>query len=118
MTHEMARGYGNAHSRVRQARGPARKHACRCGAAAAQWAYDHNDPNPRTETLPTARGRTVVVTWSEDPAHYIAMCRRCHARLDLERGNRSNIAAGYRERRAATRGHGWNQRPETEVRSA
>lgn len=101
MTHERARGYTAAHMRVRQARGPARKHICPCGKPAAQWAYDHNDPNPRTETMPTSRGRTVVVTWSDDPAHYIAMCYRCHARLDLECGNRSNIGAAYREMRAA-----------------
>jgi hypothetical protein len=103
MTHEMARGYSNAHSRVRKARGPARKQTCPCGVRAAQWAYDHNDPNPRTEIMPTDRGGTVVVAWSDDPAHYIAMCYRCHARLDLERGNRSNIGVRYRELRAATR---------------
>lgn len=110
MAHEAARGYNSAHLRVRQARGPARKHTCPCGRPAAQWAYDHNDPDPRTESVRTPRGRTLVVTWSDDPAHYVAMCYRCHARLDLERGNRANIAAGYRERRAATRGRGWNPR--------
>jgi hypothetical protein len=103
MGHEMAHGYSNAHNRVRRTHGPARKHICPCGARAAQWAYDHNDPDPRTESVPTPRGRTVIVTWSEDPAHYIAMCYRCHARFDLDRGNRSNIAAGYHELRAATR---------------
>jgi hypothetical protein len=53
--------------------------------------------------MSTLRGGTVVVTWSDDPVHYIAMCYRCHARLDLERGNRSNIGVRYRAQRAAER---------------
>lgn len=104
MGHEAARGYNSAHLRVRKTRGPARKQTCPCGVRAAQWAYDHNDPNPRTETVPSLPEGTVVVTWSDNPAHYIAMCYRCHARLDLERGNRSNIGARQRALRAAT-GH-------------
>jgi PadR family transcriptional regulator PadR len=53
--------------------------------------------------MPSAPEGTVVVTWSDDPAHYIALCYRCHARLDLEKGSRANIAAGSRAHRAANR---------------
>lgn len=103
MYHGDARGYNWAHQRVRATRGVARQHVCPCGKPADEWAYGHNDPNPRTDTITTVRGKTTVVTWSDDPAHYIAMCRRCHARLDFERGNRANIATGVRELNDARR---------------
>src|SRR5438128_6562798 len=101
MGHNEARGYGHAHARVRQARGPAREHMCPCGVRAAQWAYDHNDPNPRTATVLSPPRGTAVVTWSDDPSHYIAMCHRCHAGFDLQHGNRKNIGLAYREELAA-----------------
>lgn len=69
-------GYSSAHRRIRQDRGPATLHTCPCGAPARHWAYDHTDPLE----LPSCYG-----PYSADPAHYLALCVRCHKRIDLDR---------------------------------
>lgn len=77
--------YGTAHRHVRQLRGPASAHVCPCGKPAREWAYDHADPDERTEAR-DLRGRGVrVVAYSTDPEHYRAMCHGCHVRFDQAR---------------------------------
>lgn len=66
--------YGHAHHRVRQIRGPAPSHSCvDCGAQAAHWSYDHNDP---AELVDDAG------PYSLDSGHYEPRCVRCHKRFD------------------------------------
>lgn len=68
--------YEAAHSRVHKQRGRAADYACQhCGDTAAQWAYDHADPDSRTDR----RG----CRYSPDPSHYIPLCHSCHRRFDL-----------------------------------
>jgi len=69
-------GYHGVHHRLREQRGPATEHPCqRCGAPAAQWAYDHGDPDERQDPK---RG-----PYSTDPAHYMPLCHGCHKRFDV-----------------------------------
>lgn len=73
--------YSAAHYRVRTARGLASALTCaHCPEQAVDWAYDHRDPAARTELH---RGR--VIAYSCDPAHYLPMCRSCHAVFDDNR---------------------------------
>lgn len=71
--------YAAAHHRVRRDRGPASAHPCvDCGETAAQWSYDHQDPNEMVgQASPTA-----VAAYSADPNHYQPRCRPCHTRFD------------------------------------
>lgn len=72
-------GYLGAHHRVERARGRADEHRCiNCGDQAAQWAYDHDDPNE----LIGSHGRTAGLAYSVDPSHYDPMCALCHVRFD------------------------------------
>lgn len=66
-------GYHGLHIRVRKALGRASDFLCPCGAQAAEWAYDHGDPNERS----SPQG-----AYSTDLDHYQPMCVRCHRRLD------------------------------------
>lgn len=67
-------GYWSAHGRARTAKGPAKEHRCvACGEQAAEWAYDHADPNARIERLQV---------FSPDPEHYLPLCVSCHRRFD------------------------------------
>lgn len=77
----LSTGYRAVHKRVQRLRGPASDHPCqRCDAhQAEEWAYDHADPHPITATHPRS-GRPV--TYSLDPAHYLALCKPCHAQFD------------------------------------
>lgn len=75
--------YESAHRRVAAERGRADQHACDCGAAAAEWAYTHRDPNELTGTR-QIRGRSRFAAWSADPAYYQPMCRACHTKYDAE----------------------------------
>lgn len=67
--------YGGAHQALRRERGPAADHACSaCGGEAAQWAYQHNDPDQvESDDGP----------YSHDPDCYAAMCVPCHKAFDL-----------------------------------
>jgi hypothetical protein len=74
-------GYGNAHERVRQIRGPASAHPCmHCSEPAEEWAYDHADPHERR-----AVGKRDAGPYSLDPNHYMPLCRSCHTRFDFPR---------------------------------
>jgi hypothetical protein len=78
-TDPAGRGYATAHDRVREARGPAADWLCaHCGGRAAQWAYDHQDPN----VLVGRNGGGSPRSYSTDPAHYIPLCIPCHRKLD------------------------------------
>lgn len=68
--------YEAAHQRVRSLRGRASEYVCDCGEQAAQWAYDHSDPN---ELVSVTRG----CVYSTDPARYTPMCALCHKRYDI-----------------------------------
>lgn len=72
-------GISCAHSRVTRARGgPAKQHLCvDCGKQAAQWSYDHQDPNER-------QSNSVKGPYSTDVSHYQARCVPCHKRFDLD----------------------------------
>lgn len=67
-------GYGQAHTRVRKARGKASQAVCTCGRAATDWAYDGLDENEKT----SPEG----LVYSADPDRYVAMCRSCHLKQD------------------------------------
>lgn len=64
--------YHSTHKHVRRVRGPASEHACRCGSAADQWAYDHADPDEVQGKHP----------YSLKPEHYRPLCRSCHVKED------------------------------------
>ena len=67
--------YHGAHKRVRLAHGKATEHACvDCGGAAADWSYNHTDPNADIDV----RGRV----FSMQPEHYSPRCRSCHHKFD------------------------------------
>lgn len=78
------RGYAAQHLYVATVRGRAAEQLCaHCTRPADHWAYDHADPDPLTEHRD---GHSV--SYSADPAHYIALCRSCHTRFDRrDRGN-------------------------------
>jgi len=71
-------GYQGAHWRTRRVRGKAVEQTCPCGAPAAHWAYNHADPDERTEI-----GRGM---YSMDPQYYVAMCVPCHSQMDATFG--------------------------------
>jgi hypothetical protein len=72
--------YIGAHVRVHRLRGKATEHQCKhCGGQAAEWAYDHEDPN---ELHSGRLGRAKDLLYSVDPAHYIPLCRECHRVFD------------------------------------
>lgn len=71
--------YAGAHSRVTKARGRASSYPCRdCGAPAAEWSYDHEDP---AELVDPERGGA----HSGDPSHYDPRCHSCHSLFDRKR---------------------------------
>ncbi|MET9086156.1 hypothetical protein ABZX77_30495 [Streptomyces sp. NPDC004237] len=72
--------YLAAHKRIYRERGKASGYACaHCGDPASQWAYDREDLNQkRTGPQHAAPG----IPYSCDPAHYVPLCRPCHARFD------------------------------------
>lgn len=67
---------GHVHRLLRQKFGPARDHACSCGAPAEEWAYQHTSKNE----LKDEKGSP----YSEDLADYAPMCKRCHRNLDAD----------------------------------
>ncbi len=71
------RSYADAHRAVKRKRGLASDYWCAaCGSQAKHWAYDHEDPNERTDDW----GRP----YSLDPEHYQPMCKPCHRKFDNE----------------------------------
>lgn len=68
--------YRTVHSRVSKTRGHASTHLCvTCGLPAEEWAYDHTDPDERTDS---ARG----LKYSTEVRHYQPMCHKCHTEFD------------------------------------
>lgn len=69
-------GYLSAHYRVYAARGKASSYPCAsCGEPAANWAYDHGDPDER-------RGGPKNLPYSPDPGRYRPLCCSCHVKAD------------------------------------
>lgn len=66
--------YIAAHAAVKRRRGAAKYHACCwCGLTASDWSYTWDCPDEQSS-------RKLV--WSNDPARYRALCRRCHRAYD------------------------------------
>lgn len=76
--------YDAAHRYVRTVRGRASAFVCRCGKPAEQWAYSHADLDARRNE----EGREAGLAFSQDPAHYVPMCRSCHSRFDRAHSSR------------------------------
>ena len=75
-----AADYALAHARLKKTRGPASNHGCvGCESPAQHWAYDHRDPNEKTDH----RG----YSYSLKAEHYRPMCVKCHKRFDMNRIN-------------------------------
>ncbi|WOC12524.1 hypothetical protein MP11Mi_16120 [Gordonia sp. MP11Mi] len=73
-------GYIAAHERVHSDRGRAAEHPCAaiaCGNMAAQWAYDHSDPD---ELSDAHHG-----PFSLDVGRYRPLCHSCHTSADHAR---------------------------------
>lgn len=69
-------GYAAAHSRVRRLYGsPSEHECCDCGGPAADWAYDHTDPDEKF----TTQGWP----YSTDISTYVPLCKKCHVAFDL-----------------------------------
>ena len=70
-------GYVQVHFRLRRTKSNASAFSCvDCGAQAAEWAYDHSDPDERLHLGKYA--------YSTDMDRYSPMCRRCHRRMDCD----------------------------------
>ena len=83
--------YHAAHDRVQRRHGPAAKHECvDCGRPAAQWSYNHQDPNERISTSP---GTSNGLSYSLNPGYYEPRCVPCHKRFDLGRIQRHKHAS-------------------------
>lgn len=69
--------YYSWHGKLARLRGKASEKTCPCGRSAAQWSYDHLDPDElvNDEGLP----------YSLNPDRYVARCVPCHVRFDLDR---------------------------------
>lgn len=75
-----------AHRRVYRARGKASEYNCTsCGSQAVDWAYDHLDPNEKSEVQDHGGRRSVLIPYSTDVNRYQPMCRKCHFAFDTER---------------------------------
>ena len=71
--------YAAVHQRLRKQRGSASQHRCvDCENPAAEWSYDHADPD---ELVDSHCG--VPVRYSIDLNHYAPRCKVCHAYLDI-----------------------------------
>jgi len=68
--------YAGAHRLITRERGRAAEHMCSCGAHAAQWAYQYNDPEQRRSAI----GHP----YSMNPDCYAPMCLSCHNKLDYD----------------------------------
>jgi hypothetical protein len=73
-------GYQAVHLRIKLLRGRASDRFCDCGQRAADWAYDHSDPDEKTDLR-----QGVPLPYSTDPYRYQPMCRSCHVRYDCKR---------------------------------
>ena len=70
--------YAAAHKRVVRKRGKASDHNCvDCGERAAQWSYDHTDPNEMTQER-----QGCLLPYSGDVERYAPRCASCHVTHD------------------------------------
>lgn len=68
--------YDTVHARLRAIHGAANQLSCEhCGRGAEDWAYDYNDPAEKWDAV---RG----MLYSVDLTRYLALCKRCHVRMD------------------------------------
>jgi hypothetical protein len=75
-------GYGTAHERVRKAFGSATEKPCAdCAEPAAEWSYDHRDPDELIEPDDPKRK-----PYSAKIEHYQPRCLPCHWRMDHPTG--------------------------------
>jgi hypothetical protein len=82
--------YHTVHARIAAARGRAAEQICaHCDGPAAEWAYDHTDPNARTDE----RG----LEYSLDLCRYIPLCGHCHNWFDAtyDFANRTHCTQGH-----------------------
>lgn len=70
--------YSGMHQRLARIKGMASLQSCPCGSRAAQWAYDHADPDEKTQLM-----AGYLLPYSTEAGHYIAMCLPCHKKFDL-----------------------------------
>jgi len=69
-------GYGTVHRNCVKRWGRPGRHACRhCGYRAEQWAYNHLDPNEKTEG---------VLLYSDSTSYYMPLCTLCHGGFDAD----------------------------------
>ena len=76
-------GYIGMHKRIYAELGKASLYPCSapgCTAQAKQWAYDHLDPDQKTEIQDG-----YLVSFSTHIEHYVPMCVPCQKKLDLSR---------------------------------
>lgn len=96
--------YEAAHRRVQTARGKASDWRCaKCGGPAEQWAYLGDSPREiraAREYMRDGRKRTVTLSWSPDPADYVALCALDHGLL-----TRADYGRGYRHDEAKRRAY-------------
>ncbi len=79
-------GYRAAHARVAAERGLATRWPCEdCLKPAADWSYDHADPDELTATDAANLG----AAYSLDLNHYQPRCRPCHVALDKAHAKRA-----------------------------
>jgi len=89
--------YTTAHKRVHTARGRAKDYTCAgCPKRAAQWSYDHTDPNESLDY----RG----MPYSADIWRYQPLCIACHKRFDMQRFPSQRMTP---EQRRAKRAERW-----------
>ena len=89
-------GYKRAHARVKEQKGTASSKKCvKCGAQAAEWAYD-GDSHGYNEVLPTNHKS---LPYSTSASHYKAMCLSCHRGTDREVGCKSDPRSVARTRK-------------------
>ena len=83
-----AASYRAVHARIKQQRGPASYFkCCDCGKQAAEWSYNHMDPDER---------QSLYGAYSTEMQQYEPRCVKCHRGFDSRRralltGNRDHI---------------------------
>ena len=74
--------YAAIHQRLVVRRGKASEHSCiDCGSQAAEWSYNHADPNELTCSM-VQRGKERVIAYSSSVEFYEPRCKACHTTLD------------------------------------
>lgn len=83
-------GYAPVHRRIQRRKGKAGNRSCfHCGERAAEWAYDHADPD---ELIGDNHGRECA--YSTDADHYIPLCISCHRTFDKAHALRAAADVG------------------------